>query len=79
MLVAIVNVYCVIIGASLSEPHINGKSMCNPYYLFIYIVVRRSYQLRITDTIRSPADMRNNTPCAMTYAAEKRAWTLPLV
>ena len=57
-----------LVGASLSEPHINGKPMHNPY-----IVVRRSYLLRIA--VRSPVEMRNNTPCAMTYAAEKRTWT----
>ena len=39
--------FTTIIGASLSEPHINGTPMHNPY-IFIYIVVRRSYQLRIT-------------------------------
>ena len=32
------------IGASLSEPHINGTAVRDFYY--IYMVVRRSYQLR---------------------------------
>ena len=65
-----------IIGASLSEPHINGKPMRKPY---IYLYRGTSVISIAHYCIRSPADVRNNSPCAMTYAAEKRAWTLPLV
>ena len=86
-----------IIGASLSEPHINGVPMRIPYiiyiYIYIYIVVRRSYLLRIDGRIRlpviiiyarttiisiahhrirSPADIRNNTLCAMTLVLLRR-------
>ena len=68
--------------ASLSEPHINGKPMRNPYiflYFYIYLYRGTSVISIAHHCIRSPADVRNNTLCAMTYAAEKRAWTLSLV